>query len=100
MKKIPELIIPQVLAAIILYALNKIPSVQWFWQTFFVELWWLWLALIVGGAYWLARDYIGLRRTVKKLEVEPHNREVYFQSLSDIARTLEGRITKLEMKGG
>ncbi len=100
MRRILETVGVVILTALISKAIEKIPNVQWLWQTFFVELWPLWLALSVGAVYWLARDYMGLRRTVKKLEVEPHNREVYFQSLSDIAQALEGRITKLEMKEG
>lgn len=100
MRRILEAIVLVILTALISKAIEKIPNIQWLWQSFFVELWPLWLALGVGVVYWLARDYMGLRRSVKKLEVEPHNREVYFQSLSDLMRGLEGRITKLEMKGG
>jgi len=99
MRRTLEAIVLVILTALISKAIERIPNVQWLWQTFFVELWPLWLALSVGTVYWLARDYMGLRRIVKRLEVEPHNRGVHFQSLSNIAQALEGRITKLEMKG-
>ncbi len=100
MKRNVETAVVAVLTALILKAVERIPNIQWLWQTFFVELWLLWLAVGVGAVYWLARDYMGLRRTVKRLEVEPHNRGVYIQNLSDLMQGLEGRITKLEMKNG
>lgn len=98
MRRILEAIVLVLVTALVSKAIEKIPNVQWLWQSFFLELWPLWLAVSIGAVYWLARDYMDLRRSVKRLAVEPHNREVYFQSLSDIARALEGRITKIENK--
>jgi len=70
MKKILESIIVWFVATIVLKALEKYIGVnimESIFQTFIIELWPIWVGLLIACIYWLVRDYIKLRNSSKKL---------------------------------
>jgi hypothetical protein len=71
MKEILKSILIGVIVGILLKALDKyggIDAMKSIYQTFVVELWPMWIGLLVASLYWIVVDYARLRRFKNKLE--------------------------------
>jgi hypothetical protein len=71
MKRIWESILAGIIVGLIFQGLEKFGGInimKFIYQSFVVELWPMWIGLLVALLYWMIRDYIKLRRFINNLE--------------------------------